>query len=302
MKRALFNANIGPEKQHWQKCMKSQNNYCKKYGIDHYISRKPVINLPWIKNWLDNMLITDREKFISLRHLNNNIYDYEESRNMKHEYYDVQFGIKSYNAAASHFEKYQCLSLFDKGYDQVLYLDCDILITPEAENIFDTYNETDTFYAYDESHDASRTSYISDVLQNNIDITWKKNKHSKYEYYNGGVQLYGKNSIDHIIDREKFISLNHLNNIYNFGDQTYINTLLQKYNVKTKAIDFVYNRMCFRDRDLDNKRYSSNFIHYSGPCIYGLTDTAHLSTSGRWRATEESKVKGILTDYKTLYE
>lgn len=263
MRRALFNINIGPEKEHWNKCIKSQNIYCKKYGIDHYISRKPAINFKWARNWLENTF----------------------------------------------FEKYQCLSLFDKGYDQVLYLDCDVLVTPVAENIFERYDKIDTFYAYEESHEVGiigetlygqkadimdRDPYVNRVLNNKVNFKWKKNKKIKYEYYNAGVQLYGRDVIDHIQDRDKFCSLKHLNHIYDFGDQTYINTLLQKYNVNTESIDYSYNRMSFQDRDLKNKRYEANFIHYSGPCLYGVSEPQVF--------TEETKMRTIHTDYKNLYE
>ena len=95
MKTALFNISIGSEREHWKKCLKSQNLYCKKYGIDHYISYKPPINFRWARNWLENTF----------------------------------------------FEKYQCLYLFERGYDQVLYLDCDVLITPTATNIFKDYSD-----------------------------------------------------------------------------------------------------------------------------------------------------------------
>ena len=263
MRRALFNINIGPDREHWNKCIKSQNIFCKKYGIDHYISRKPPINFRWARNWLENTF----------------------------------------------FEKYQCICLFDKGYDQVLYLDCDVLVTPTAENIFEKYDKLDTFYAYEESHEVGirgetlygqkadimdRDPYVNRVLNNKINFKWNKNKHSKYEYYNAGVQLYGKDAIDHIQDRDKFCSLKHFNHIYDFGDQTYINTLLQKYNVKTKTIDYSFNRMCFQDRDSDNERYKADFIHYSGPCLYNIEEPLEF--------TEQRRTEAIMKDYFTLYE
>ena len=44
------------------------------------------------------------------------------------------------------FEKYQLFSLFNQGYDRVLYLDADIMITPKAENIFNkNYNHKINF-------------------------------------------------------------------------------------------------------------------------------------------------------------
>ena len=51
--------------------------------------------------------------------------------------------------------------------------------------------------------------------------------------------------------------------------------------------------MSFQDRDLDNNRYQSNFIHYSGPCLYGIQEP--------YEFTEQDKVNAIHTDYKNLY-
>ena len=282
MKRALCNVYIGEQKPHWDKCIHTQNLYCKKYNIDHYIAKIPV-------NWIENFYTTS-------------ITTYKDSVNLPCIDYKIKYGTKNYDQSKAYFEKYQCLTLFNRGYDQVLYLDNDILVTPNAKNIFNTYSDTNKFYAYDESNNCNREKYIDAIIKNNHDITWRKNLLSNYEYYNAGVQLYGKHAIDHIANYKKFSSIHNLQNMYDFGDQNYINTLLQKFDVNTESISFDYNRMSFRDRDLNNERYKANFIHYAGPCIYGLTDEAYLSTSGKWRPTEGTKRNIMHIDYKTLYE
>jgi len=49
------------------------------------------------------------------------------------------------------FEKHQGFRLFDMGYERVLILDRDILITPDAPNIFECFGDMDILYAFDEN-------------------------------------------------------------------------------------------------------------------------------------------------------
>ena len=49
------------------------------------------------------------------------------------------------------FEKHQCFRLFDMGYDRVLILDRDILVTPDAPNIFECHPDPCMLYAFDEN-------------------------------------------------------------------------------------------------------------------------------------------------------
>ncbi len=49
------------------------------------------------------------------------------------------------------YEKFR-LADFLEQYDRVLYLDSDILITPQARDIFAEFSNPKFFYAYDEGH------------------------------------------------------------------------------------------------------------------------------------------------------
>lgn len=45
---------------------------------------------------------------------------------------------------AACFEKFQGFMLFDMGFGRVLFLSRDVLITPNAPNIFDRYSDMET--------------------------------------------------------------------------------------------------------------------------------------------------------------
>lgn len=262
MKTAIFNLQIGSPKSHWDICLKTQHAYCKKYGIDHYISKTPFIRYKWCAP-------------------HGQIY----------------------------FEKLQCLSLFDKGYDQVLMLDCDILVTPEARNIFEVYSDVNKIYAYDESQIVGirgktlygdeedimdRDPYIKRIL-NSIEtpFEWQKNYKNKYRFYNTGAFIFGKNIAHIFTNKVTFDSLVHTKNIYDFWEQTYISSIIQKYDVPNESIDYSFNRMNLGGRDENNERYKADFIHYAGPCLYN-NPVPH-------KFSEEKKVHAIIKDYNFLY-
>jgi hypothetical protein len=263
MKRAFFNLQIGPPRPIWDLCLKTQQEYCKRYNIDHYISRKPFIDYKWCPS-------------------HGKIY----------------------------FEKLQCLSLFDKGYDQVLMIDCDVLITPAAKNIFDIYTDLDKIYAYDENQTVGimgdtlygekedimdRDPYIRRIIKNLKEpFEWRKNHRDKYRFYNTGVFMFGRNTASIFKNSNKFNSLVNTKNIYDFWEQTYISSIIQKYDIPNESIDYSFNRMNLGKRDQLNERYKANFIHYAGPCLYNIEE--HLEF------TEQRRADAIFKDYNNLYE
>ncbi len=262
MKKAIFNLCIGGVRPHWQKCLQSQHAYCEKYGIQHFMSHQMSTAWPYGPNPTANFF----------------------------------------------FEKLQIRQLFSQDFDQVLYLDADILITPDAKNIFEEYPDPGKYYGYDESQEVGirgktlygeeedvmdRDPYVKRVIENlNEPFSWKKNERGKHVYYNMGVMLFGSESSGWIMDEEKLLSLKDCQHIYDFNDQTYFNALIQKYNIPNESLDHSFNRISLGADDPDNHRYKANFIHYAGPCLYGI--------EGKF--TEEGKVNAVSKDYNYFYE
>lgn len=256
----MYTILIGP-RPHWELCAKTQQEYCKRYSIDYYIITKRAINFPFGPNPVANF----------------------------------------------YFEKLQVLSILHKDYDQIVYLDGDILITPHARNIFELYPDNTFYYGFDESMDIGiegdtlyggradimdRDPYVTRVLDNiDTKISWGKNLRGKYIYYNMGVMLFGIRNFDWIQNQEKFLSVKDYPNIYDFNDQTYFNTLIQKYAIPNTSIDYSFNRMHLGKRDDNNERYKADFIHYAGLCLYGI--------EGEY--SDAKKLAAVKADYKKLY-
>lgn len=183
-----------------------------------------------------------------------------------------------------YFEKLQCLELFkNKSYDQVLYIDADVLITPKSKNIFEEFPNPTYFYAHHENTDSpvmDRDRFVTPLLSSEFD--WPK-INGRYQYFNAGVMLFGRDCWFNLINGLE----NPPNNpsIWEFGDQTFINYLVVKNKINYGTLSREYNWMNCGEPDPNKNRFRANFIHYAGPSLYGNT-----------------KEEVILADYKELYD
>jgi lipopolysaccharide biosynthesis glycosyltransferase len=182
-----------------------------------------------------------------------------------------------------YFEKFFFTYLLNK-YDRVLYLDADVLITPDAENVFQKYPNEETFYAFNETDNnetMDRDPYVEPLLG---DVPyWPLDKNNKKTYFNAGVFLVSKPN-KKIFD--SFKDIPNIPGILSFGDQTYLNYLVFKNKIPFESLDYSFNRMHLGNKDPKNERYSSNFIHYAGPDVYG----------------DNNKFETINNDYINLYK
>jgi lipopolysaccharide biosynthesis glycosyltransferase len=176
------------------------------------------------------------------------------------------------------FEKFNFVSLLD-NYEQVCYMDLDILITPNARNIFEACNEKNFFYAFEENSDLihmRRDEFVRPLL--NYCPDWPLNNLQKYRYFNAGIFV-----VSHLHKKcfENFINVPNINGIETFGDQTYMNYLITKNKIPFKYLDYSFNRMHLGLPDPENKRLQADIIHYAG---------------------QDNKGYRIENDYKLLYE
>ena len=174
---------------------------------------------------------------------------------------------KEINFIHSKLEKFQFLKIFSKGYERVLVMDSDILITPNALNIFDVYNNTSIMYALEENFSKdkklNRDPLICQILKGLREkIEWPKNNKNKYRFFNSGVMIIG-NKFHSIFENIK--SVPQISGMFDpFKDNTVINYLIVKNKIPFKPLDYSWNRMDFFIRDPTNERYKANFIHYAG--------------------------------------
>lgn len=186
------------------------------------------------------------------------------------------------NKHSIYFEKFYFVKLLEE-YERVLYIDTDVLITPESKNIFEVYSDNNKFYAYHENDFESvmdRDYCVVPLMQDCPN--WPLGKNGKLQYFNAGVFLVSKS---HKWAFDNFLNVPNLPTILNFGDQTYLNYLVVKNNLPFESIDYSFNRMNLGKRDDEGLRYNANFIHYAGHDLYG---------SG-------NRLKTIKSDYSKLY-
>ena len=181
------------------------------------------------------------------------------------------------------FEKHQCFRLFNMGYDRILILDRDILITPNAPNIFECYPDMDTLYAFDENFPDEMMN--RDPIVNGIKagIDWPKNERGVYKYFNSGVVIISKNFKDFT---KGIMELPETPQMRKFAEQTSMNYMVFKKGIKFESLSCHWNRMDFGVPDVQNKRYDAYFIHYAGEMGF---------------IPQESKPQTIRTDFVHFY-
>jgi hypothetical protein len=159
------------------------------------------------------------------------------------------------------FEKRQGFRLFDMGYDRVLFLDRDILVTPDAPNIFECCCDVDTLYAFDESFPDETMERDSIVNGIKGTIQWPMNERGMYKYFNSGVVVISRDIKGFA---EGYRDLPETPSMRRFPEQTSMNYLAFKRGIKFEDLDQRWNRMDMGIPDPENRRYESYFIHYAG--------------------------------------
>jgi lipopolysaccharide biosynthesis glycosyltransferase len=170
------------------------------------------------------------------------------------------------NHANIYFEKFFFVDLLDR-YDRIFYVDCDVLVTPNAKNVFEEFSDDECFYAFAENdHNQWRDrDYCVNPLLGDCP-EWPLQENGKRQYFNAGIFLVSKPLQKYFLN---FRNVPNIPGIYEFGDQTYLNYLIVKNKIKFQSLPHSFNRMNLGKNDPNNERYNSNFIHYAGPDLYG---------------------------------
>ena len=150
-----------------------------------------------------------------------------------------------------HWEKFQIFELFNK-YDRVLYVDTDIIIRDDCPDLFELIPETKLGMFKESPFTERPKEIIFDVCrQYGIELEkWSG------DYYNSGIMMISKRHRKYFKKPELEIS--------NFFEQSYINTIIAKNDIKIFELTHEYNRMCCMDRFLGEHRRASYIIHYAG--------------------------------------
>jgi lipopolysaccharide biosynthesis glycosyltransferase len=177
------------------------------------------------------------------------------------------------------YEKYYLIELLNK-YERVLHLDADVIVTPNARNIFKLYPDENKVYAYNENGIGvmNRDSFVEDVRP--CGMNWHK-ANGRYIYFNAGVVLLS-GTHKSIFDDYKTIPIDRS---VGLSSQTLLNYFVAKNNVPYQDIGYLFNRMYLGNTDAYNDRYEADFIHYAGDD----------------KCMGDTKLNTIKNDYKHLY-
>lgn len=164
----------------------------------------------------------------------------------------------------NHFNKYifwrilKVNELFDEGYDRILHLDTDVLISRDAPNIFDIVPIDHIGLVYEDkgSRAPERRRRIIDIQSTHGNVNWTTG------YLNEGVLLFSK---EH---RELFTPINNSEwvNTINGPSQGHFGWKIHKHNMKVVDLGYKFNHMSMFSESWNGSpsRHKSFFIHYAG--------------------------------------
>lgn len=155
-------------------------------------------------------------------------------------------------------QKIYALQLVNQ-FESVLYVDADVLITPQAPDIFQLMNSLNAEFAmYDEGH-LGRQHYLIRLQEV---IGQKLSQNLFNSYFNAGVIYLTRKS-----DLVQELRSDDVRIIMQGGvscpEQTWFNYLIQVRQLKVMSLDRSYNFMEETEGDL-KARLNASFIHYAG--------------------------------------
>ena len=243
MKRLIYQVSLGAERNSklYKHCIDSVASYAKEFGIDHFIQRKPILNL-----------IPD---------------PFQTSRNPK--------SFVPHGGYLPIFEKENAFDLLD-NYDQIAIIDADIYIRKISSNIFDDVDTNKAIAVVSEREMDIQEWYIKKIKNysamqymalDNDGLDFKLNSLG-YEFFNMGMMvlnskkfkpyLKGQNS-EKFLRRKEFVHfVNGEGNWKWSTDQTLLNFFIKRYNIPVQHLDCKWNGLYTAHNNIEN----CNFIHF----------------------------------------
>ncbi|MEH6463825.1 MAG: glycosyltransferase [Shewanella psychromarinicola] len=172
-------------------------------------------------------------------------------------HYNIHVSNPKFDSSPAWSEKLYIAEIL-KQYDRVLYLDADIIVTPWARDVFELYPDLDTVYMFNEGCYRDRGEQAVQINTILGEVDWPK-EDDKIVYYNSGMFLVSKET--GLFDKANIEEMQAICNKVKFYDQTYINYLIRRDNIKSIGVEANFNRMQLLGYDNYQK---SDFIHYSG--------------------------------------
>lgn len=158
------------------------------------------------------------------------------------------------------YEKFQLYELIDK-YDQIAFVDTDILISPNAPNVFDVVPEGQ--FAASSETGFSKANRDVELTQRVLGkVQWRN------PYFNSGFMVFGKSHKELFDPTRPELTLwstgeFRKNEINLLNDQPYLNHRLNDMGIELLDLGYKYNHT--RVRTDTHTRFKSYMIHYAGP-------------------------------------
>jgi lipopolysaccharide biosynthesis glycosyltransferase len=165
------------------------------------------------------------------------------------------------NGLPARYEKFQLFDLLNR-YERVLFLDNDILVTPDAPDVFELV-APDRFAASSELG-FSRVALDLELTQKVLgELDWRE------PYFNTGVMVASKRHRELFdpsrAELHQWNAFSGSDSRYHPAgeDQAFLNYLVNALNVPFLDLGFRFNHT--RVRTDTHRRFHSHFIHYAGP-------------------------------------
>jgi lipopolysaccharide biosynthesis glycosyltransferase len=144
-----------------------------------------------------------------------------------------------------------------RGYDQVTFLDADVLVALDCDDISQVDGDFD-FLAFNEGDYLDRKKGLADLAK-----TYGFREEGDFIfprfYFNTGVFVIRKNAIGALSQPPLGLFPNH------FAEQTWLNLQLHLWGTKTLDLDPAYNCMTSVEEHFGLNRYKDAYmIHYAG--------------------------------------
>lgn len=249
MKKLIYQVAVGQKSNLYEHCIQSAKDYAASAGAEHIVQRQPILRI------VPDVFRTQREGKCG--------------------------GWKKLGYLPI-FEKENAFNYFDE-YDQILILDADIYIRPNATNIFE---ELEPEYAFggvaemDMPNNAQHMAKIKNYshmqyqsVASNKGMTmedWKYDTSLGFEFYNMGLMLINTAQMKpflrgqaprEFLNRPEFQDM--VDGIGNFKwstDQTLLNYWLRKDKIPCKNLNWKYNGLY--GSTYGNKINECEFVHF----------------------------------------
>lgn len=238
MNRLIYQVKVGPNPPaYYDVCIKSAEEYCNKYGIDHIIQTEPILKIRPVKSARSERAV-ERLGYLPI------------------------------------YEKENAFNYLDQ-YDQIAIVDSDIFIRDSAPNIFDELDDDTVFAGVLEKDMPLTPQYIKKIngysqgqYGNLKDVQWERGDYG-IAFYNMGLMLFSNKIREYLNGEtpEQFIRRPEFERFVNgegswkwSTDQTLLNYWVRKSGMKVKYLDWKWNALFkgVRDEVLPD----SYFVHF----------------------------------------